>query len=222
MLILFLCSIWLLTFFISEQLERDMADQIEKQQFSIASYMANIIENQVKLRISSLNAIASNITPELIAYPNKLREFLRDRLLLSTLFQTGVVVISKDGNGIADYPALSGRGGASYTALEYFKEVVATKRPSVGKPRIGRFSKKPGIGFAVPVLTQSGELIAVLAGYALLSDPLLFGLFENSIYKDFPDGLLLSSPKYRMHIIGSDSSRIMTPTPERRSCSHST
>lgn len=212
-LILFLCSIWLLTFYISGQLERDMADQIEKQQFSIASYIANIIEHQVKLRISSLNAIASSITPELIAHPNKLRKFLRDRLLLSTLFQTGVVVISKDGNGITDYPALLGRGGASYTELEYFKEVVTTKRPSVGRPRMGRFSNKLGIGFAVPVLTQSGELVAVLAGYALLSDPLLFGLFENSIYKDFPDGLLLSSPKYRMHIIGSDPSRIMTPTP---------
>jgi signal transduction histidine kinase len=212
-LILFLCSIWLLTLFISEQLERDMADQIEKQQFSISSYIANIIEHQVKLRISALSTIASNITPELIAHPNKLREFLRSKPLLLNLFQTGVVVISNDGNGIADYPVLSGRAVASYTELEYFKEVVTTKRPSVGKPRIGRFSNKPGISIAVPVLTQSGELIAVLAGYVLLTDPLLFGLFDNSIYKDFPDGLLLTSPKYRMHIIGSDPSRIMTPTP---------
>jgi hypothetical protein len=107
-LILFLCSIWLLTLFISEQLERDMADQIEKQQFSISSYIANIIEHQVKLRISSLNTIASIITPELIAHPNKLREFLRSKPLLLNLFQTGVVDISNDGNGIADYTVLSG------------------------------------------------------------------------------------------------------------------
>ena len=213
-LILFLCSIWLLTLFISERLEHDMTGQIEKQQFSIASYIAEIIERLVELRISSLNAVASNITPELIANPTKLRDFLHDKLLLLTLFQTGVVVISEDGNGIADYPVLSGRTGASYTELEYFKEAVTTKRPSVGKPRIGRFSNKPVIGFAVPVLTPSGRLIAVLAGYTLLSDPLLFGVFENSIYKDFPDGLLLTSPKYRMHIMGSDPSRIMTPTPE--------
>jgi len=191
-----------------------MSDQIEKQQFSTASYIADIIENQVKLRINLLHTIATLITPQLIANPVHLKEFLRRSPLLSSLFQTGVVVISKDGKGIADYPSLSGRSSASYGEMEYFQEVFATKRAAVGKPRFGRFSNKPVISFAVPVLSPSGELNAVLAGFTLLSDPVLLGAFKSSIYKDFPDGLLLSSPKYRIHIIGSDSTRNMTPTPE--------
>jgi PAS domain S-box-containing protein len=213
-LLLFLGSIWTLTFLIAKQLERNMSDQIEKQQFSTASYIADIIENQVKLRINSLNAIASEITPELIADPGQLKNFLRRNTLLSSLFQTGVAVISRDGKGIADHPTLSGRSGASYIEMEYFQEVVVTKKPTVGKPRIGRFSNKPVISFAVPVLSPSGELTAVLAGFTLLSDPVLLGAFKSSIYKDFPDGLLLSSPKYRIHITGSDGTRNMTPTPE--------
>ena len=213
-LLLFLCSIWMLTFLIAKRLERNMSDQVEKQQLATASYIADIIENQVKLHINSLNTIAAIITPKLITDPGQLKKILIGNPLLSSLFQTGVVVISNDGKGIADYPSLPGRSRASYSEMEYFQEVVATKRPTVGKPRIGRFSNKPIISFAVPVLSASGDLTAVLAGFTLLSDPVLLGAFKSSIYKDFPDGLLLSSPKYRIHIIGSDPTRNMTPTPE--------
>ena len=112
-LLLFLCSVWLLTFFLSNHLEYEMTAQIEAQQVSIASYIADSIEGQVKLRINSLTAVADRITPELIANPGKLRKFLHDSPLLATLFQTGCTVISMEGIGIADYPALKGRAGGS-------------------------------------------------------------------------------------------------------------
>ncbi len=213
-LLLFLCGIWALTFFISKWLEREMTAQLETQQFSIASYIADSIEGQVKLRINSLTTIADKITPELIANPGKLRGFLRDKPLLANLFQTGVVVISGEGIGIADFPVLPGRAGASLSDREYFTEVVATGRPAVGKPRIGPFSHKPVIAFAVPVVTPSGKLIAVLAGFTLTSDPGLLGSIENSAYKDFPDRLDLIYPKYRIHIAASDPTRVLTPTPK--------
>jgi PAS domain S-box-containing protein len=213
-LLLFLCSIWVLTFFISKRVEQEMTAQLETQQFSTVSYIADSIENQVKLRIHSLAAIAKIITPELMANPGKLKEFLQVRPLLATLFQTGVLVISREGIGIADYPVLPGRVGRSFLEREYFKEVVATGRPAIGKPRIGPFSKKPVVGFAVPVLTSSGKIIAVLAGFTLLTDPALLGSFENLAYKDFLDRLTLVSPQYRLIITGSDPTRILTPTPE--------
>ena len=211
-LLLFLFSIWVLTLFISKRLEYAMTSQLEEQQFSTASYIADSIESDFKLRINSLMAIADRITPELIANPGKLRDFLRDKPLLAKLFQTGCVVISREGIGIADYPVLLGRAGASYAELEYFREVVATGKPVVGKPRIGRFAQKPVVGFAVPVLTPSGKVIAVLAGYTLLSDQTLFGSIENFAYKDFPDRLVLVSPKYHIFVSGSDPTRIMTQT----------
>jgi len=130
------------------------------------------------------------------------------------MFEPGVVVISENGTGIADYPVMPGRSGGSFAELEFFKEVVATGKPAVGKPRLGRFSSKPVIGFAVPVMGPKGKLIAALAGYTMLSDPALLGTFESLSYKDFQDRLLLVSPKYRIFITGSDPSRIMTPTPE--------
>ncbi|MBF0506004.1 MAG: PAS domain-containing protein [Nitrospirae bacterium] len=190
-----------------------MTVQIEAQQFSIASYVADSIENQVKLRINALTTIADRITPELIANHGKLREFLRDKPLLLTMFQTGFVVISREGAGIADYPVLPGRAGGSVLDREYFKEVVASGKPAVGKPAIGRFSRKPVIGFAVPILDRSGRLMGVLAGFTLLSDPTLLGTLESSPYKNFSDRLLVGSRKYHMYITGSDPTRLLEPRP---------
>ncbi len=212
-LLLFLCSIWLLTFFISTLLQQEMTAQIEAQQFSTASYIADSIEKQVKLRFSLLTAVASLITPELIANPVKLREFLHGRTSLLTVFQLGLTVLSKEGKVIADYPVVPGRTGGSLSDREYFRDVVASGKPAVGKPALGRFSRKPIIGFAVPVLARSGQLTGVLAGYTLLSDPTLLGTIESSAYKDFPDRFLVGSRKYHMYITGSDPTRILEPRP---------
>ena len=213
-LLLFLCSIWLLTLFISNRLEHEMTAQLEAQQFASVSYIADSIETQVKFRIDSLKSVAARITPDLLAHPHKLEQFLQDGPLLTSIFQAGVVVISPVGIGIADSPILPDRVGGSVSDFEYFKEVVATGRPAVGKPRIGRFSKQPVISFAVPVLNSSGQLIAVLAGHTLLSDPTLLGSIEDLAYKHFTDRLILVSPKYRLIITGSDPTRTMTPIPE--------
>ncbi len=190
-----------------------MTSQLEAQQFSTASYIADNIESQVKLRINALKSIADSITPELIANPGRLRDFLHVRFLFASLFETGIEVISREGIGISDFPVLSGRAGGLHADLDFVREVVATGKPAVGKPRIGRFSKKAVIPFAVPVLNSSGRIVAVLAGYPSVSDPTLLGSIEKSEHKDFPDGLLVGSRKYNMFITGSDPSRVLEPRP---------
>ena len=210
-LLLFLGSIWMLTFLISRHLEQDMIAQIEAQQFSTASYIADSIEGQVKLRLESLADIASLITPELISNPGELREFLKQKHVFKTLFRSGLTVVSKEGKGIADYPVVPGRSKASFTELEFFKEVVATLKPATGKPRIGRFSKAASIAFGVPILDRSGQLIGVLTATTSVSDPALLGTIETTSHQNFPDRLILVSRKYGIIITGSDPTRIMTP-----------
>ena len=215
-LLLFLGSIWTLTFFVSERLELDMTAQIEAQQFSTASYIANSIESQVKLRLESLVTIASSITPELMSSPGKLRGFLSQMVPFNHLFPNGVVVMSKEGKGIADYPMLPGRSAATFANREHFKEVIAWLKPAVGKPQIGRFHNEPYIAFAVPIFNRSGKLMGVMTASVLSSDPSLLGTVEAASYKGFRDWLTLVSPKYRIIITGSDPTRIMTPAPKTK------
>jgi hypothetical protein len=205
------CGIWMLTFIITGQLKQDMTAQIMEQQFSTASYLANIIEEQVKHRFNVLNAYASAIGPELISNPVKASEILKGRILTSSIFQTGVAVVSKEGKVITDYPVIPGRAGGQIEDPDFIRDVVTTKEPSVGKPRTGKFSKKPIIPFAVPVFDRSNKVIAVMAGFTSLSAPTLLGTIERSAYKDFPDRFLVVSRRYRMCVTGSDPTRIMEP-----------
>jgi len=125
MLMLFLCNIWLLTFVISKRLEHEMTIQIEAEQFSTASYIADSIQNQVKTRFSVLNGIASQINSELIRTPGRLIEYLQGRTFLKMLFQTGVEVISREGIGIAHYPVLPERAGGLHKDLDFIRDVVS-------------------------------------------------------------------------------------------------
>ncbi len=213
-LVLFLISIFLLTVTITHRLERNMAEQIETQQFNNASYIADSIDNQVKLRYAALTAMAAIINNDTISSPSRLSEILRTRTTLQTLFGNGVMVLSKDGRGIVDYPVIPGRASLSYAEREYFKDVVATGKPAVGKPFRGSITKTPLMALAVPIVDKKGTLIGVLAGYVPLSDPALLGTIEKTVYMGFPDSLTLVSPRYKMVATGTDPTRIMTPTPE--------
>jgi PAS domain S-box-containing protein len=210
-LLLLLGSIWTLTFLIAKHLEHDMTAQIEAEQFSTACYIADSIEAQVKLRLESLVDVASLITPELISNPGKLRDFLSQMTSFRRLFQSGAIAISKEGKGIIDYPMVPGRSTASYSELEYFKVVITTLKPAIGKPQIGRFNHKPFVAFAVPIFNRSSQLMGVLTASTLLSDPSLLGTIMTASHQGFPDRLIVVSPKYRLTITGSDPTRIMTP-----------
>ena len=85
-----------------------------------------------------------------------------------------MVLIGTNGFGIADYPKVENRAIADYRQLEYFRTVLATGKPAIGKPRLGRFTKEPGVGVAVPVKDAQGKIKAVMVGYIGLTDRSVF------------------------------------------------
>ncbi|MCK9283814.1 MAG: diguanylate cyclase [Rhodocyclaceae bacterium] len=194
----------------SVRLEQGIANLLFAQQFAVASYVADDIDNSLRQRIDALSGNAANVTPEMLAHPEKARNFLRERVALNSMFKAGLVFISKDGRGIADYPHIPERQNGSYEGLEYFREVLATGRPSVGKARIGRFTKLPGIALAVPVKNVRGEIVAVFAGFATLSDATLFGRVEQT--RIGRSGyIVIDDPRYRLIVTSSDPTRILGP-----------
>jgi hypothetical protein len=124
-LLLFLASIWLLTYFSAGRLKDGFIEVLENQQFSYVSHASAEIESKLGSRLDALQTIAKEITPAMVASPDNLRELLAHRPLLQSFFGQGVAVISRDGVGLADYPTVPQRTGASYTELEYFRDVVS-------------------------------------------------------------------------------------------------
>ncbi|HTY98828.1 MAG TPA: ATP-binding protein, partial [Rhodocyclaceae bacterium] len=207
-LVLFLAAIWLSSFLANRFLSRDLETLLAAQQFSAASYVADDLEQRVRLRLQSLSAIGGEIDAPLLADPGRLQQFLAHRPLLRILFSVGVTAISANGVAVAAYPLSTFQPQLPFKNMEYFQLAVATGQPAVGMPRVGRVSGKPAIGFAAPIFGKDGRIIGVLAGFSLLSDPTLFGSVEKT-----PVGrtgwMAVSAPAYGLIVSSSDPTRIL-------------
>jgi diguanylate cyclase (GGDEF)-like protein/PAS domain S-box-containing protein len=209
-LILFISSLWLLTYGVEKRLARDMTELLESQQLSTVSYVAADLDHKIRQRIQLLNSNALLITPELIANPQKAGEFLSTRIGLLALYKAGVAIVSVDGKGITDFPPVPERAQASFREYEFFQEVLATGKTAIGKPSIGRFIKQPRVAIAAPIKDSSGRLIGVLVGIATISDSTLFGQVENT--KVGKTGYLaINVPKYGLIATSSDPTLILQP-----------
>ncbi len=179
----------------------------------MASFVADDVEANLQFRLLSLTKVAERVTPELLSKPEAAAEFLHSSDTLNGLFQVGLVLISTEGKGIADSPYIPERRSYDkFWELAYFKDIMSTGRGAVGKPGIGRVTKIPVIALGVPVKNKSGEIIAILAGYANLSESTLFGNIEkmkpgNSGY------IAIENPKTQVIIASSDPKRIRTLSP---------
>lgn len=202
---------WMLMVSIQWNLKNKMTALLEEQQFSSASYIASDIDAKLRQRMDLLHQSALLLT-EHMGSPDQAKRFLEGRFDLHTLFPAGLIVVDKNGRGVVDYPVVANRGQASFSEMEFFKEAMATGTIAIGKPRIGRFIKKPGVAIAAPIRDKSGEINGILVGIATLSDSSLFGQVEQS--KVGKSGLIIiSSPRDRMIISASDSSRILQDLP---------
>ena len=201
-------SFGLQTYINTQQIQHDMEAILSAQQFSVASYMADDIENKLRLRMELLATAANDITPLLLSNSDKSRSYLQSNHILHTLFKGGVVLISANAVGVADYPVIAGRQGYHFNDLEYFTETIKTGQVSIGKPRIGNLSKKPVVAIAAPVKDQSGQVIGVLAGFTPLSDHTLFGQIEHATFGK-SGYVAIDVPKYGVIATSSDKSRIL-------------
>lgn len=206
-------GIVLLTYIHEKQLTEDMQALLENQQFSAATYIASDLDEKIKQRLEWLEAIAAQFTPELMAKPEAARTLLSQRPALSTLFKVGVVVISKDGQSITDYPTIPGRVGASFLDQDFFHEVVTNGKPCIGKPQVGRFINEPRISFAAPIKDGHGQIVGVLAGLTPMSDPTLFGQVVSG-QMGRTGYISISSPTHGVIVTSSDPSRILQPISE--------
>jgi diguanylate cyclase (GGDEF)-like protein len=173
-LLLFCIGFLPLLIFTTAKLEDNITQLLSDQQFASTTFVASDIEQKILLRMQALQDIANNLPIEKINEPVAISEYLSRRIAIYRLYSGGVFVMGMDGAAIADHPKLEGRAYADFSEYEYFKDVVKTGLPAIGKPRTGRFSHQLGVTIAVPVKNAEGDLVAVLAGVIGLGDSTVF------------------------------------------------
>ena len=208
----YLLGFWSLEFYATRALRAEMAELLGSQQLSTAAFVAAEINDNMRERISGLEAIADSITPEMLASPQSVQAYLDDRHLIQSHFNGGIFVMSKDGTAIADTPHVAGRIGTNYIDRKYAIGALRKNQSTIGIPLFGRALKSMIVTSAAPIRDREGAVIGALAGAIDLAKPnFLDSIVGNTYGKS--GGYLVVSPETRMIVTASDKKRILELLP---------
>ena len=208
---LVLVVIWGLTYYTNTVLRAEMEHSISASQYALADYLAEDLDNKLRDRLDGLAGIAAGIDSAHLDDTAYLEGFLKSRYVLQKIFSAGTAIIGRDGVAIADYPVTAGRRGTYYGDRDYFCQTLATGKPYIDKPIMGRALRRPVLTIGVPVKNAAGEVRAVMTGIIDLTAPDFLGLFgEGSLGQA---EVFLMSLKDNLFILAPDRKRTLTPLP---------
>jgi hypothetical protein len=90
-LAIFVISIWLLAFYASLMLRKDMERLLGEQQLSTVTYVAAKVDGELQDRLHALDLVARAIASPLIDNPAALQTFLEQHVVLGSLFNGGII-----------------------------------------------------------------------------------------------------------------------------------
>ena len=211
MLLIYLISVWTLALLGSQWLRRDMLQVMSAQQLSTASYVASHIDDELSIRIKTLELIASAMDSDLMAHPQAVQNFLNQRIIQHQLFNVGILAYQLDGTAIASMPYFKERVGVNYSDRDYFRGALGGN-VTIGQPLVGRVVKSAVLPMAVPIRDPQGQVIGVLSGVSNLLLPNYLDSITNHRYGKTGNYLLVA-PQYRQVVMATDKSRILEMLP---------
>lgn len=195
----------------ANQLKNSFLDQLQLQQESNLGLISKWINHSVKERIVLLQAVAEGLPPENWANRDAVQHHLSSQTSINRFFTRDVYVLSAKGTRIAETPQRQ-KVNTDYSTARYFNLAVETRRP-VLMPLIGRFSGRPNLIFAVPVLDKAGAVVAVICG----SDDLGSGsqFYISDFAHNGPSGgYQVISLDERTYVASTDASKVLTKVSE--------
>jgi diguanylate cyclase (GGDEF)-like protein/PAS domain S-box-containing protein len=211
-LLIFLVSVWSVTFYTSAMLRRDMRRLLGEQQFSTASMVASEIDQELQERVRALHEIASELTPSRLVDPAALQASLEHHPVFRNLFNAGAIVTGPDGVAIASVPASAQRRGIGYLDRAYIAGALRNGKATIGPPLLSRPAHAPGFGMAVPIRDSQSQVIGAVAGLINLTQPNFLDRVSESRYGKTGNYLLIDQQQ-RLIIAASDKRRIMEALP---------
>ena len=154
--------------------QRELLAVVSGQQLALVSRAADDLDEQLRLAMAALTATAAHVPLEALDSTARIRTLLAGRAALQTIFDE-VTVASVDGIIVGDFPANDRRIGLDLASRSYFKQVLATGRPTISEPLISRLDGKPIVTFVAPIKRADGSIAAVLIGLLWLDKPNLIG-----------------------------------------------
>lgn len=174
----FLLSLTLVSVVQFYHVKDELKTVLAEQQHAFVARIADDLDQKLLSNLNLLVVGAKTISPGMNKDVGSLEAWAAQRVGLRSVFDD-ILIISTAGAVLADAPAL-GRHGVDVTDRDYFKTTLATGKPTISKPFLGKTLKQPVIAFAAPVLDQHGGVVAVLVGTLNLLKPNFLGKLAHA------------------------------------------
>jgi PAS domain S-box-containing protein len=212
-LAIFVVSIWALEFIASRILHEDIESLLSEKQLSSASFVAKAVDDELDQRLWFLEAIAAQITPELMGNPAALQTLLEQCPNFQIQFNAGAFVVGDDGVAVANLPLTVKRVGTNYMDRDFIVAALKKGKATVGAPVIGKRLNAPIFVMGVPIRDAQGAVIGALSGVTDLSKPSFLDKISEGDYGRKGSYYLLVCKPLRQIVTSNDKRRIMEKLP---------
>jgi PAS domain S-box-containing protein len=189
----------------------ELENSLMREQFAATQQLADELDRKLSDRLNGLAGIAAQVDASRLDDAVYLREFLASRYVLQQGFSGGTAIVGLAGYAIADYPVVPARQGLYVGDRDYAIKVIATGKPYISKPAIGRALKRPLIYMSAPIFDRAGQVKGVMVGVIDLTGPNFLGLFGETGHIGDSEVFLVSSDG--VFIVAPDPKRVMTALP---------
>lgn len=211
-LVIFLVSLWSLSYYASRMLHQDLEEMLGQQQLATVSLVATELNQTLASRLKALQKVASGAATAIQAGRPAAQALLDQNSLLPDLFNFGVLVYGLDGTAMAEAPQPGARVGVNYRDNATVVAALGQGQSMFSEIHLGKTLYAPVFGISVPVRDAQGTVVGALSGVISLGGP---NFLDNIIANRYGQtgGYLLIAPKQRLIITATDKLRIMEQLP---------
>jgi diguanylate cyclase (GGDEF)-like protein/PAS domain S-box-containing protein len=196
------------TALVSAYVRSSFIHDLEKQQFTLVTLMAQKLDDQFGAYQKTLASFSKNLPPALLDNPKALEQYIDDRPALSEIFDNNVVVFDPVGVVLAETAQRPSRTGAVFTFGNYIPETSKLAKPLISRPFESKLPNHPPVVmFTAPVFDRNGKVVAVVGGSINLLRPNLLGKLATT--KIGVGGYFYLSDLNRTMIMHPDQARML-------------
>lgn len=154
---------------------------IERQQYSLATLMANKLDDQFELYRKTTISFAKSLTHAPLDNPVALERILDAESELKEIFDNNIVIFSPDGRMLAETAQRPSRTGQDFSYRDYITKTRKNWQPAISSPFKSQLRNTPPVVmFTAPVVNQAGIPIAIAGCSINLLRPNLLGRLADT------------------------------------------
>ena len=196
-------------------IKSEIKNQINKEQYTKAKFIAKDIKNKIDKRTKFLIALADIIPPDQMQSEDFLTEKIKEHIAFTNFFPQGFAVINPTGKGvIAEYPVIPGRKNLDLSNRKWLINAKNSQHIIISSPFRSEVSDEVLVVIAKALRDKSGRVLGILEAPIFLNRPGFMEYIFDHDYNETSDTLVISRAS-QIFLASSTPSLVFKSIPER-------